>query len=340
MSPIFLHLFLFAGSLAVSGCRPAPPDGVSVIAMPDGESGIGFDDLRFAPKIGRLMVPGGRSGHLDLIDPQTHKVTTSGDFSSEIFYFGGHDQGATSADEADDLLVVIDRTTNELGLIDSTARKVIYSISVSSSPGYVRYVASSSEVWVTEPDAAQIEIFSLGNRTLTRSGTIALPTGAQSLVVDSDRTRAYSHHRSDATDVVDTATRQIVATWPNGCAAARGIAIDLKLQFLFAVCDNGKVSVLDGAHDGAVLSTLQLGSGTGTIDYSSSLGHLYVASAGNQKVAIIDVASDGTLSLLDQFTTIDDASSVGSDNRRVLYVGDPQNGDLLAYADSHAASAR
>jgi hypothetical protein len=41
----------------------------TTIQLPGGESGIGLDDLRYSRKLGRVLVPAGRTGNLDLIDP-------------------------------------------------------------------------------------------------------------------------------------------------------------------------------------------------------------------------------------------------------------------------------
>src|SRR4051812_16680957 len=52
------------------GALPATgPARVAPIALPGGPPGIGFDDLRFSAALGGVLVPAGRSGNVDLIDP-------------------------------------------------------------------------------------------------------------------------------------------------------------------------------------------------------------------------------------------------------------------------------
>jgi hypothetical protein len=65
------------GPLDASAAEPA---GASRITMPNGSGGIGFDGLKFAPSLGTILVPGGRTGSLDLIDPETGSVTAIGGF--------------------------------------------------------------------------------------------------------------------------------------------------------------------------------------------------------------------------------------------------------------------
>src|SRR5262249_40146301 len=112
--------------LALLGCRATPPDGVPTIEMPDNDPGIGFDDMRFSRARGVILVPGGRSGYLDLVDPVTRRVDPIDGFSREIFYFGGGYQGATSADDGPDgLIYVSDRTPEKLHVVDPIAHAII-----------------------------------------------------------------------------------------------------------------------------------------------------------------------------------------------------------------------
>ncbi len=87
------------GMLAASGTITP-----TSLPLPGGKSGIGFDDMGFAPSLHKVLVPAGRSGNLDLIDPDTKQVTAIGGFSSRTSFGGGHGEGVTSADEGRGLL--------------------------------------------------------------------------------------------------------------------------------------------------------------------------------------------------------------------------------------------
>src|SRR4051812_19785887 len=92
--------------LGLAAC--SDPAGVEA-ALERGSPGIGFDDLRYSPTLGRVLAPGGRAGVLALIDPDTLAVSTIAGFSGSPEYAGGHDQGATSVDEGGGMLFVTDR---------------------------------------------------------------------------------------------------------------------------------------------------------------------------------------------------------------------------------------
>src|SRR5882757_6491705 len=131
------------------------------LPLPGGESGIGFDDMGFAPSIHKELVPAGRSGNLDLIEPNTMQITAIGGFSSRKSFGGGHGQGVTSVDEGRGLLFATDRDAKQLIVVDPKTQSVIATAPLASGPDYVRYVSATSEVWVTEPGTARIEVFSL-----------------------------------------------------------------------------------------------------------------------------------------------------------------------------------
>src|SRR5262245_10391126 len=88
-------------------CALGRAAGATVVTMPDGRPGIGFDDLRFVAGLG-VLVPGGRSGRLDVVDPATLAVSSVDGFARERSWGGGHDQGATSADAGAGWLFVTD----------------------------------------------------------------------------------------------------------------------------------------------------------------------------------------------------------------------------------------
>src|ERR1700737_3568631 len=77
---------------------------ITPVPIPGGEGGIGFDDLVFSSRLHRLIVPGGRTGNLDLIDPATREVTAISGFSKGSKFEGGHGEGTTSVDEGHGLL--------------------------------------------------------------------------------------------------------------------------------------------------------------------------------------------------------------------------------------------
>jgi hypothetical protein len=336
-------LFGLALGIMAGFALGAEPPRVSRITIPGGDGGIGFDDLRFAPAVGRILAPGGRTGSLDLIDPATSSVTAIGGFGSAASYGGGHGEGVTSADEGGGWIFATDRTTGELDVVDPKSLAIVARAKLSAGPDYVRYVAPTGEVWVTEPgkEKERIEVFRLEGKDAPRpvaSSTIAVKGGPESLVVDAKRGRAYTHLWSGQTVAIDLKTRSIVATWPNGCGGSRGLALDEARGFLFVGCSDGKVAVLD-AGSGKPIATAKAGDGVDIIDYDAKRGHLYVPGGKSATMAIFGVSSKGELSLLGSVATAAGAHCVAVDGGGRAYVCDPKAGQLIVVADPYPASA-
>src|SRR5215471_14270403 len=71
------------GSVGTNGGSLPPVDAGSVpVTLPGAAPGIGFDDLRFSPTLSQILVPAGRSGNLDFVDPSSEVASPVGGFSS------------------------------------------------------------------------------------------------------------------------------------------------------------------------------------------------------------------------------------------------------------------
>jgi DNA-binding beta-propeller fold protein YncE len=328
-------LLLCLGMLAASAAITPTP-----LPLPGGEGGIGFDDMGFAASLRKVLVPAGRSGNLDLIDPETKQVTAIGGFSRRSAFGGGHGQGVTSADEGRGLLFATDRDAKKLQVIDPKARSVVATAPLASGPDYVRFVSTTNEVWVTEPGAARIEIFSLppeGEPKPTHADFIAISGGPESLIIDNTRSRAYTHLWTDTTIAIDLKSRKVAARWKNGCKGSRGVAMDDARGFLFVGCDEGKLSVLDLA-TGAQLGQASSGDGVDIIAYNSQLAHAYLPGEESASMAIIGISTKGAATVLGTVKTAEGSHCAATDDRGNAYICDPSAGRLLLFKDSFPGS--
>lgn len=322
----------------VLAATTARADSATPLPLPDGKGGIGFDDLRYDAALGRLLIPAGRSGNVDLIDPESRAVTPIGGFTKVARYDAGHGQSVTSADAGGGWLFATDRSALSLAVVDPKSRSIVARAPLASAPDYVRWVAPTREIWVTEPGKHRIEVFTLGAATPpvpTHAAFIDTPGGPESLVVDAARGRAYTHKWKRATMAIDLKTRAVVATWPAGCGDPRGIALDGARALLFIGCEDGTAGALDVAHDGKIVGSVRSGAGVDIIAYDAGRAHLYVPGDESATMAIIGVSATGALSILDTVPTVKEAHCVTSDERGNAYVCDPRNGQLLVLHDRH-----
>jgi hypothetical protein len=327
--------------LAVLLAAPGGPAATSALAMPGGEAGIGFDDLRFSKELDRVLVPAGRTGRLDLVDPRTLAVESVEGFSRSDSTTRGHGDGTTSADAGDGFVFAVDRTDRTLAVVDPRERRIVARARLGGSPDYVRWVGATREVWVTEPDREVIETFRFERAptpSLQGAGTIPVPAGPESLVVDSATGRAFTNTFRDATLVVDLRAHVVRARWGNGCRGARGIDLDAAAGWVFVGCAEGKAVALDAAHDGRAVGTVQTGAGVDSIAFGPQRSHLYVPAGDAATLSIVAVGADGRLELLGTVPAVPGVHCATADDRGNVYLCDPREGRVLVVADPYARS--
>jgi DNA-binding beta-propeller fold protein YncE len=312
---------------------------ISPVALPGGAPGIGFDDLRYAPVLGQILAPGGRTGNLDLVDPGTLAVTAIGGFSaSATFVAGAHSSGCTSADEGVGVIFAIDHETQSLRVVDSSTKAIVSSTVLAGAPDYVRWIASTSEAWVTEPGTG-LEVLTVpASGPPVHAATIAVSGGPEAIVVDAIRGRVYTNSFTGQTFAIDIAHRTVVETWSNGCGGVSlGLAVDPSPGFVFVACQAGSVVVLDAAHGGTTLGKVAQGSGLDILDYSPSLHHLYAPSK-NGTLGIVAVSAAGVPTVLGAAPVPKAVQGVATNGHGAVWIGDPTMGRILRIEDRFPAS--
>ncbi|MGH8182972.1 MAG: YncE family protein, partial [Rhodanobacteraceae bacterium] len=190
----------------------------AVIPIPGRQHGIGFDDIGYAAALHRITVPAGATGNLVLIDPDTDALTVIHGVSAPPVRPQQRREGTTSAIYAEGYLFASDHDPAEVVAIDPRTRKAIGRTPLASGPDYVRYVARTHEIWVTEPGKQQIQVFKLSvdpKPALTPETAIHIAGGPESLEVDNARNRAYSNLWKGKTVAVELTSHKVLAEWPN-----------------------------------------------------------------------------------------------------------------------------
>jgi DNA-binding beta-propeller fold protein YncE len=316
----------------------AAGESMTPMALPGGAGGIGFDDLRYSPELGKVLVPAGRSGRLDLVDPKTRAIVAIEGFTSSSDGAPGHSQGTTSADSGDGLIFASDRSQQSLLVVDPASHRIVARVKLGAAPDYVRWVAPMQQVWVSEPGAKTIETFRLASKSpprLESAGNIEVADGPESLEIDPPRHRAYANTWHDTTVGIDLGSHAVAVRWPNGCKGARGLALDVARGFAFVGCTEGKAVVLDVAHDGKQLGSAGSGNGVDIIAFSAKLSHLYVPGGKAATLTVLGVGDHGELKALGTVATAEGAHCVAADEEGNAYVCDPRKGRLLLFRDSY-----
>lgn len=297
-------------------------------------SGIGFDDLVFAPTARRVLLPAAGSGEIAEVDPDTFAVTRLQAFpaTGRAYQSGRHDNGVTSVAEGDGRFYATDRDSMTVVALDAKSGQKQAESKLSAEPDYVRF--TGREVWVTEPAAAQIEVFT---PELVHVTTFAVPGGPESLVVDAPHGVAYSnlwHAKSVALDLASHAIRE---TYESGCQKSRGLALDPAWGLLFVGCNEGKVQVVSlaakpsarSAGAGDVVASAPAADGIDVIDYDRTRHRVFAPGARSATMSVFDVAQNGSLEPAATVPVVRGAHCVVLDDHGRAWVCDPDGGKAL-----------
>lgn len=326
--------------LQASACNASPasaeqPIGrkTSAIPLSPGNGGIGFDDLGFSPQLRKVLIPAGGSGRIDLVDPASFAVTSMA-LGTTTAYVGGHDDGITSVDSDGVRLFATDRTSRRVLVVNPATGALVGSAPLLGHPDYVRWVATTRELWVAEPHEERIEIFALASdASLRPAGQMRVAGGPESLVVDDVGKRAFTHMWDGVTVAIDVKARAILAKWPNGCHGSRGIAYVQGDGIVLAACAEGKLVTLDANHGGRKLGSIRTSNGVDVIAYNPTLRHAYVPAAEGATMSVVGVSAAGELRVLQVVPTAQGAHCVAADDRGHAWVCDPARGQLLLFTE-------
>jgi hypothetical protein len=338
-----IAIVLLSGYLGAGAPAPAgQPQLTTPLAIPNGSAGIGFDDLGFSSELHKVIVPAAQTGNLVLIDPTSRKLEVIGGFSTQTTFAGGHGEGVTSADAGRGGIFATDHDEQTLDFVDLASKQILSKTRLAGGPDYVRYVDATNEVWVTEPRASQIEVFSSPKHGLPEAkhdATISIPGGPEALVIDNARGRAYTNLWGDTTLAIDLRQRAIVARWKNGCSGSRGLALDGARGFLFVGCKEGKLESLS-VKNGERLGEAVSGEGVDIIAYAPSLHHAYLPGATSATMAVIGISEGGKPAVITTVATSQGSHCVTTDDLSHAYVCDPQHGQLLIFHDTIPGPSR
>lgn len=363
--------------LALVGCdfrlnpRSLP---TSEVKLPFDRANISFDDLQYDAHTDRLIVPAAETGALALVDPLTRSARLVQGFSAQTN--ATPVVGTTSATVVGSTIFALDRAAKKIQIVDVTKGQIVGSTDLQDVPDYIRYIAATNELWITERASEQIEVFKLDDNQppdLTAEQPISVPGGPEALVIYQSGGMAFTNQpKLGTTAVIYLLTRRVRDHWGNGCTKARGMAVDEQHGLLFVACGEGKVVVMDINQDGAQVTSQTYGGSLDFVAYNPTLKHLYLPSAASGIVAIYGVtdapavgkptltptglnvdAQEGPtptpattpaaganirLNFLGTADTAVKARCVTTDSHDNIWICDPNHGQLLVVKDTFPAS--
>jgi DNA-binding beta-propeller fold protein YncE len=294
---------LICVSLVTGQNARAASDGytLTTLALPGASpAGISMDYIAFDPATGFVWVPAGNTGAVDVVDTATGRVQQVSGFATAEMGSGDRKRvvGPSAVSAGHGTVYVGSRGDFTVCALNARTLERGICHHIDSMPDGVAYVAPSNEVWVTTPRDKSIRILDAG--TLGEKAKLVFDGNPEGFAVDAERGRFYTNMEDkDLTLAIDLNDHKTVATWKPACGkdGPHGLRVDERAGHLFVAC-SARVEVLDAAHDGAVLSSIDTGDGVDDIDYSPATHLLYVGAARAGQLTIARDDPHGTLSLV------------------------------------------
>jgi DNA-binding beta-propeller fold protein YncE len=327
---------------------PASPAGAAAsaprgIPLPGGEAGnVSMDYLACDRATGRVWVPAGGTGSVDVIEPTGDKVTRIQGFPTSEMERNGKKRivGPSAATLGDGVAYIGSRGDSSICAVNAGTLQRGACVILESMPDGLAYVPSVKELWATTPRDKSITILDVSNPSAPKVKTkITLEGEPEGYAVDDARGIFYTNlEDKDRTLAIDFRSRKVVSTWKPECGedGPKGLALDRAKNFLLVACPD-HILALDAGHEGKLLSKIDTGDGVDNIDYLETRHELYVGAGKAAKLTIAGLDPAGALTAVAVIPTAKGARNAVVDADGNAYLTDSAGGRILAVASAHKA---
>mgnify|MGYP002400852522 CR=1 FL=1 len=295
-----------------------------------------MDYIAYEPGHARVWVPVGDTGSVDVFDVAGGTFSRVDGFKTGEREMGGKKRvtGPSAVSIGDGVAYVGNRATSEVCAVDVSTLKLGKCLKVPGGTDGVAYVGAAKEVWVTTPHTQSIAVLDASKPdTLKAKTTIKFEGGPEGYAVDGTRGLFFTNlEDKNKTVAVDVKTHKPKATWSLDCGAdgPRGIAADVGRGFLYVACTD-RVLVLDAAHEGAKLATLDTGAGVDNIDWLEPQRLLYAAGGKAAKLTIARIDDKGQPAVVATGASVEGARNPVADASGNAYLTDTRGAQLLVF---------
>jgi YVTN family beta-propeller protein len=184
---------------------------------------------------------------------------------------------------------VSDGGANVVVVFDRTTLATVASIAAGTNPDGIAFEPVTKTVWAFNGRSSNATVIDTAERKVV--ATIPLDGKPEFPVADGTGTMFVNIESKNEIVRMDAAARKITATWAlTNCESPSGLAIDKAGRRLFAVCDGGKMAVVD-ADSGKTLANPPIGDGPDAVRYDAR-HKLAFSSNGGGTLTIIDAGKD------------------------------------------------
>jgi YVTN family beta-propeller protein len=240
----------------------------------------GWDYLTSDPKAHRLYVTHGP--RVEVLDTDSGKVV-----GSITGLKGTH---GVALDDSGKYGYVSDGGANVVVVFDRATLASVASIPAGTNPDGIAFEPVTKTVWAFNGRSSNATVIDAGQQKVV--ATIPLDGKPEFPVADGKGTVFANIESKNEIVRFDAAARKITATWPlANCESPSGLAIDPAGRRLFAVCDGGKMAVVD-ANSGKTLANPSIGDGPDAARYDSASKLAFSSNGESGTLTIIDASKD------------------------------------------------
>ncbi|HTZ59473.1 MAG TPA: YncE family protein [Acidobacteriaceae bacterium] len=240
----------------------------------------GWDYLTSDPAAHRLYVTHGP--RVEVLDSDSGKVV-----GSITGLKGTH---GVALDNAGKYGYISDGGANAVVVFDRKSLATVASIPAGTNPDGIVFEPRTKTVWAFNGRSSNVTVIDTAQGKVT--ATIALSGKPEFPVADGSGTVFANIESKNEIDRFNAETKTITAKWPvDNCDSPSGLAIDTVGRRLFAVCDGGKMAVVD-ATSGKTLANPPIGEGPDAARYDVRR-KLAFSSNGGGTLTIIDAGKSG-----------------------------------------------
>lgn len=326
------------GAHPSASTRPAAP-AVRAIGLPGAPADhtVLMDYIAYDAAHHKLWVPAGNTASVDMIDTTNDNLTRLEGFATQEMERRGKKRivGPSSAAIAGDVVYIGNRGDFTVCAFDAATQARKACVKLAAMPDGLQAIASRKEVWVTTPRTQKIEILDASQPdALTVKETLTFEGEPEGFAVDDRRGVFYTNlEDKDRTLAIDLASRKVIHTWQPQCGedGPKGLALDLARSYLMVACPE-HVIVLDAAHDGKKLGSIDTGAGIDAIDYVEARHELFAAAAGAARLTVATLDDAGALTSKAVVPTAPGARNAVATESGVAYLTDTPEGRILVVA--------
>jgi hypothetical protein len=328
MKPALPCLALWLGcASALAQPSSAPPHPVSLLG-PGATGPVVMDYLGYEPSTDTVWAPGGNTGKVFVLDAESEQVHAVDGFPTREA--NGRQLGPSSVTFGPKTAYVGNRADGSVCAVEIAGRRRRGCLTLDVPPDGLAYVASSKEVWATQPRTNSIALLAASETGLTAKAKVKVDGQPEGFAVDLQRGRFYTNlEDKDETLAIDLGTHAVAARWNTGCGpkGPRGLALDSARGLLFVACTDGFVVLLLDKN-GAQLAGLVVGPGVDNPDIAPPLKRLFAAAGGAGTLSFVGYDDSGRLQLLRRLVTAPGVRVVVADKRGKAFAADSAGGRI------------